>query len=124
MLCLRRNTPKRGAACAGQHLGLHTFYTAVNHASKPVSKNNNHVKRLRCAVERQALASYTAAQQHQEFPEGTMNRNIRDVLAHLHHWHLLMLEWYRLGMTGEKPAMPATGYSWKMTPARPSLQKL
>lgn len=26
-----------------------------------------------------------------EFPPGTMNRNIRDVLAHLHHWHLMML---------------------------------
>lgn len=23
-----------------------------------------------------------------------MNRNIRDVLSHLHHWHLLMMDWY------------------------------
>ncbi|MBL1407488.1 ClbS/DfsB family four-helix bundle protein [Sphingobacterium faecale] len=52
-----------------------------------------------------------------EFPLGTMNRNVRDVLGHLHHWHLLMLEWYKTGSKGEKPVMPAIGYSWKDTPA-------
>lgn len=31
---------------------------------------------------------------NQEFSEGYMNRNIRDVLAHLHHWHLMMIDWY------------------------------
>ncbi|MEL7002036.1 MAG: ClbS/DfsB family four-helix bundle protein [Bacteroidota bacterium] len=50
-----------------------------------------------------------------EFPEGTMNRNIRDVLAHLHAWHLMMLQWYEVGMNGEKPDMPAKGYTWKTT---------
>ncbi len=51
-----------------------------------------------------------------EFPEGTLNRNIRDVLAHIHHWHLLFLEWYAVGMAGEKPVIPAKGYTWKTTP--------
>lgn len=51
------------------------------------------------------------------FSEGSLNRNIRDVLAHLHHWHLLFLEWYRTGMAGKKPEMPAKGYTWKATPA-------
>ena len=55
--------------------------------------------------------------QNKEFPKGTMNRNIRDVLAHLHHWHKMFLEWYKVGMSGEKPAMPAKDYSWKETPA-------
>jgi hypothetical protein len=55
-------------------------------------------------------------EQHKEFPSGTMNRNIRDVLAHLHRWHLMMLEWYKVGMSGLKPAMPAEGYTWKTTP--------
>ena len=50
-----------------------------------------------------------------EFPEEYLNRNIRDVLAHLHHWHLMFLEWYTIGMTGQKPDMPAKGYTWKMT---------
>ena len=56
-------------------------------------------------------------QLHAEFPEGTLNRNVRDVLAHLHHWNLMTLEWYRVGMSGEKPSMPAEGYTWKTLPA-------
>lgn len=51
-----------------------------------------------------------------EFPPGTLNRNIRDVLMHLHQWHLMLLEWYAVGMQGKKPDMPAKGYSWKTTP--------
>jgi len=45
-----------------------------------------------------------------------LNRNIRDVLAHLHHWHLMMIEWYNTGMKGENPEMPAKGYTWRTTP--------
>ncbi len=55
--------------------------------------------------------------QNREFPAGTMNRNIRDVLAHLHHWHKMVIEWYEEGMKGIKPEMPAKGYTWKDTPA-------
>ncbi|UJH68480.1 ClbS/DfsB family four-helix bundle protein [Allomuricauda sp. SCSIO 65647] len=55
-------------------------------------------------------------EQLREFPKGTLNRNIRDVLAHLHHWHLMFLEWYRIGITGVKPEMPAKGYTWKTLP--------
>lgn len=51
-----------------------------------------------------------------EFPIGTLNRNIRDVLAHLHHWHLMMGSWYDEGMKGIKPKMPAEGYTWKTLP--------
>ena len=54
--------------------------------------------------------------QNKEFPPGTMNRNIKDVLMHLHHWHLLMLDWYKTGMAGAKPEMPAKGFTWKTTP--------
>lgn len=50
-----------------------------------------------------------------EFPQNTMNRNIRDVLGHLYHWHLMMLDWYTVGMKGKKPDMPAKGYTWKTT---------
>ena len=63
------------------------------------------------------IESYSEEEQKKEFPAGTMNRNIRDVLAHLHHWHLMMMDWYRIGMSGEKPEMPARGYTWKTTPA-------
>ena len=63
------------------------------------------------------IENISQEEQEQEFPEGSLNRNIRDLLAHLHHWHLMMLEWYETGMNGEKPAMPAEGYTWKDLPA-------
>lgn len=59
------------------------------------------------------INSYTEEVQEKEFTTPTLNRNIRDVLAHLHYWHLLMLGWYEVGMKGEKPEMPAKGYTWK-----------
>ncbi len=60
--------------------------------------------------------SYSVEDVEKEFPKGTMNRTIRDVLSHLHHWHLMMLDWYDVGMKGEKPNMPAEGYTWKTLP--------
>jgi len=62
------------------------------------------------------IDSFSDEEKASSFPPGTMNRNIRDVLAHLHHWHLMMMTWYEVGMRGEKPEMPAPGYSWKTTP--------
>lgn len=56
-------------------------------------------------------------EQIKEFPEGSLNRNIRDLLTHLHHWHLMMLDWYAVGMSGKKPNTPAEGYTWKDLPA-------
>lgn len=50
------------------------------------------------------------------FTGSTMNRNVRDILIHLHHWHLMTLDWYKIGMKGNKPIMPAKGYTWKDTP--------
>lgn len=58
---------------------------------------------------------YSEEEKLSEFPPGTMNRNIRDVVGHLHHWHLMFLDWYSIGMKGEKPEIPAQGYSWKDT---------
>lgn len=62
------------------------------------------------------IENLSEKEQNLDFPEGTMNRNIRDVLMHLHHWHLMMLEWYQVGMKGDKPDIPASGYTWKTTP--------
>ena len=64
----------------------------------------------------QLIDSLSKEQLKKEFPKGTLNRNIRDVITHLHHWHLLMLDWYKVGMSGEKPFMPAKGYTWKTLP--------
>jgi len=62
------------------------------------------------------IDSMSAEEQLKEFPKGTMNRNISDVLAHLYHWHLMMQDWYKVGMSGEKSEMPAKGYTWKTVP--------
>lgn len=62
------------------------------------------------------IKSLTADELSGIFPEKYLNRNIRDVLAHLHHWHLLMLGWYETGMKGEKPEIPAKGYNWRTLP--------
>ena len=62
------------------------------------------------------IEQLSVEEQHKDFPEGTMNRNIRDVLTHLHYWHLLFFNWYQVGMSGEKPDMPQKGYTWKTTP--------
>ena len=51
-----------------------------------------------------------------EFPAGFLNRNVKDVIGHLHHWHLMFLEWYKVGMSGQKPEMPAKSYTWKTVP--------
>jgi len=60
--------------------------------------------------------AFSPEEQQAEFPEGTLNRNIRDVLAHLHHWHLMLLGWYEVGMRGEKPDIPTKGHTWKTVP--------
>ncbi len=60
--------------------------------------------------------SFSKEEIDKEFPEGTLNRNVRDVLAHLHHWHVMMMDWYKVGMKGDKPDMPAKGYTWKTLP--------
>ncbi|WP_138429304.1 ClbS/DfsB family four-helix bundle protein [Fodinibius saliphilus] len=62
------------------------------------------------------IAAYSDNEKEKKFPKGTMNRNIRDVLAHLHHWHMMMLDWYEVGMAGDDPDMPAKGYTWKTVP--------
>lgn len=37
------------------------------------------------------------------------DRCVRDVLGHLHEWHLMMLDWYRVGMGGASPRSPRRG---------------
>ena len=60
--------------------------------------------------------SLSRSQLSAKFPFEHRDKNVRDVLAHLHAWQLMMLEWYTVGMEGGKPEMPSKGYSWKTTP--------
>lgn len=85
----------------------------------PRPKNKTELEQLSKANFNTLLAlvdNLTEEDRLREFPPGTMNRNIRDVLAHLHAWHILFLNWYSVGMRDEIPDMPAPGYSWKTTP--------
>ena len=86
--------------------------------SKPTSKkelldsSQKYYKALISLVD-----SYSEPDLDKEFPKGSLNRNIRDVITHLHHWHVMFLDWYKVGMAGEKPDMPAKGYTWQTLPA-------
>lgn len=41
---------------------------------------------------------------------------LTDLIAHLGEWHAMFLRWYRDGLAGRKPDMPAPGYKWNETP--------
>ncbi len=42
--------------------------------------------------------------------------SVKDVLAHLVEWQHMNLDWYAAGVRGEKPAMPAPGYTLRELP--------
>jgi hypothetical protein len=42
--------------------------------------------------------------------------SVKDVLAHLVEWQPMNLDWYAAGLRGEKPAMPAPGYTSRELP--------
>ncbi len=44
------------------------------------------------------------------------DRTVSDVMCHLHEWHLMMMQWYEVGMSGEKPAIPAEDVTWQTLP--------
>jgi hypothetical protein len=43
--------------------------------------------------------------------------SVKDLLSHLHAWHEMALGWESLGSVGERPAIPAEGYTFAETPA-------
>jgi len=76
-----------------------------------LNRSQNNYKDLMAIIN-----TFSKEDAHKEFPKGTLNRNIKDVLAHLHEWHLMFLEWYKIGMNGQKPEMPVKGYTWRTLP--------
>ena len=42
--------------------------------------------------------------------------SIKDILGHLVEWQQMNLDWYAAGKRGEKPAMPAPGYTLRELP--------
>ena len=45
------------------------------------------------------------------------DKTVADVICHLHEWHLMMQTWYKVGMSGKKPAIPAEGFTFQTLPA-------
>jgi hypothetical protein len=44
------------------------------------------------------------------------DKTVSDVICHLHEWHLMMKNWYKIGMSGKKPAIPAEDVTWQKLP--------
>ena len=44
------------------------------------------------------------------------DKTVADVICHLHEWHLMMEDWYKIGMSGKKPAIPAPDVTWQTLP--------
>jgi len=45
------------------------------------------------------------------------DKNLRDVLVHLHEWHNMVQTWHRIGtLEGAMPDVPGKGYTWKTLP--------
>jgi uncharacterized protein (TIGR03083 family) len=43
--------------------------------------------------------------------------SVKDVLAHLVEWEQMFLGWYRTGLQGQLPDLPAKGFNWRQLPA-------
>ena len=52
-----------------------------------------------------------------QFPFDDRDRCVRDVLGHLHAWHLMTFGWHEEGLRGDRPAVPAPGHTWRTLPA-------
>ena len=52
-----------------------------------------------------------------ETPGACESWSVKDLLSHLDAWHRLFIGWEADGASGGTPDMPASGYSWKETPA-------
>ena len=64
-----------------------------------------------------SVDTFSKVELEAKFPFEHRDKNVRDVIAHLREWQVMMLRWYEEGMKGAKPVMPAEGYTWKTTPA-------
>lgn len=69
--------------------------------------------------ERTALDETLALLSAREMTRAGVTRggwSVKDVLAHLIEWQQMNLDWYAAGARGEKPAMPAPGYTLRELP--------
>jgi hypothetical protein len=58
------------------------------------------------------IDSMSAEQRVAEFAFDDRDRNVRDVLVHLHEWHLLLLAWAESNLAGTPASFLPDGYTW------------
>ena len=61
------------------------------------------------------LAPLTAGQLAHEPTPGAWT--VKDILTHLYEWQQMFFTWYKTGLGGEIPSVPAPGYKWSQLPA-------
>ena len=69
--------------------------------------------------ERTALDDAIALVSVRQMSEAGVTRggwSVKDILAHLVEWQQMNLNWYAAGLRGEKPAMPAPGFTLRELP--------
>ena len=47
---------------------------------------------------------------------GVQDKNVRDLMMHLHEWHKILIDWHDKNMAGKAAAFLPDGFSWKTTP--------
>jgi hypothetical protein len=70
-------------------------------------------------LERSALDDTLALLSAREMTRSGVTRggwSVKDILAHLVEWQQMNLDWYAAGLRGDKPAMPAPGYTLRELP--------
>jgi hypothetical protein len=82
---------------------------AIEQRDALIQRNDDEYAQLKELVERVR----SEGRIDEVFVGDTRDRNVRDVLAHVLAWHLLLEGWYEDGMIGGSPALPADGYTWR-----------
>lgn len=60
------------------------------------------------------IGSMTEEEKQESFFFEDRDKNIRDVIAHLYHWHTMFQKWYDIGTVQKgTPAIPEEGYNWR-----------
>ncbi|MGE5318351.1 MAG: ClbS/DfsB family four-helix bundle protein [Chloroflexota bacterium] len=62
------------------------------------------------------INSLTKEQQEQSFVFEDRDKNIRDVLVHLHEWHQLFTKWVKANQSGNRINFLPEPYNWKNYP--------
>ncbi|QAY73620.1 ClbS/DfsB family four-helix bundle protein [Agromyces protaetiae] len=60
----------------------------------------------------EAIEAIPVGERDDPFPDPGRDRDIRDLVNHLHAWHVLLLGWLDAERAGKTPAYPADGYTW------------